>query len=219
MLCETQSQIQIASQLVRRCYPETAMETSSQRTRSSLRDRQRALGREAIVEAAYQLFERRAYDDVTVADIADAAVVSRATFFRYFDDKQEVVFARQPEIHDAVAAGEFDRPAAVPATLPIALEQLREIVVGVYRDIERHPWHQIHERLIDENPGLHDRHVRKLLQFADGMAQLLEHRGAKPGVAVLAAQTAVACCLAGRRLRTGKRSMAATVDSCFRQYL
>jgi AcrR family transcriptional regulator len=194
-------------------------EASPPPTRASLRERQRALVREAIVDAAYQLFEHRAYDEVTVADIADAAVVSRATFFRHFDDKQEVVFARQPEIHDVVAAGEFDRPAAVPATLKPALEQLRGIVVGVYRDIEQRPWHHTHERLIDENPDLHDRHVRKLLQFADGMAELLEHRGAKPDVAILAAQTAVACCLAARRLRTEKRSIAAAVDNCFRQYV
>ena len=132
-----------------------------------------------------------------------------ATFFRHFDDKQEVVFARQPEIQDVVAASEFDRSTAVPATLERASEQLREIVVGVYRDIEQRPWHQTHERLIDENPDLHDRHVRKLLLFADGMAELLEHRGAKPDVAILAAQTAVACCLTGRRLRTEKRSIAA----------
>jgi protein-S-isoprenylcysteine O-methyltransferase Ste14 len=50
------------------------------------------------------------------------------------------------------------------------------------------------------------------------MAELLEHRGAKRGVAVLAAQTAVACCLAARRLRTEERSMAAAVDECFREY-
>jgi AcrR family transcriptional regulator len=188
-------------------------------TRTSLRERQRAFVRDAIVDAAYQLFERRAYDGVTVADIADAAVVSRATFFRHFDDKQEVVFARQPEIQDVVAASEFARSAAVPKTLKPALEQLREIVVGVYRDIEQRPWHRTHERLIDENPDLHDRHVRKLLQFADGMAALLEHRGAKPDVAVVAAHTAVACCLAARRLRTEKRSMATAVDHCLRQYL
>jgi AcrR family transcriptional regulator len=197
----------------------TGADASPPPPRASLRERQRALVRDAIVDAAYQIFERRAYDEVTVADIADAAVVSRATFFRHFADKQEVVFARQPDIRDVVAASEFARPAAVPKTLRIALEQLREIVVGVYRDIEQRPWHHTHERLIDENPDLHDRHVRKLLQFAYDMAELLEHRGAKPDLAILAAQTAVACCLAARRLRTEKRSMATAVDNCFRQYL
>jgi AcrR family transcriptional regulator len=184
-----------------------------------LRQRQRALAREAIVTAAYKLFERRPYPGVTVADIADAAVVSRATFFRHFADKQEVVFARQPDIRDTVSTQELDRPYAVPATLPTALIQLRDIVVDVYREASDSPWHVTHERLIDDNPELHDRHVRKLLQFGDDMAALLEHRGATRNVAVVAAHTAVACCLAARTLRSTDTSMADAVDECFNQYL
>jgi AcrR family transcriptional regulator len=184
-----------------------------------LRQRQRALVREAIVTAAYELFERRPYPDVTVADIADAAVVSRATFFRHFADKQEVVFARQPDIRDTVSTRELDRPCPAPATLRTALIQLRDIVVDVYREAGDSPWHLIHERLIDDNPELHDRHVRKLLHFGDDMAALLEHRGAKRNVAVVAAHTAVACCLAARTLRSTDTSMADAVDECFSQYL
>jgi AcrR family transcriptional regulator len=184
-----------------------------------LRQRQRALAREAIVTAAYKLFERRPYPGVTVADIADAAVVSRATFFRHFADKQEVVFARQPDIRDTVSTQELDRPYAVPATLPTALIQLRDIVVDVYREASDSPWHVTHERLIDDHPELHDRHVRKLLQFGDDMAALLEHRGATRNVAVVAAHTAVACCLAARTLRSTDTSMADAVDECFNQYL
>jgi AcrR family transcriptional regulator len=184
-----------------------------------LRQRQRALVREAIVTAAYELFDRRPYPDVTVADIADAAVVSRATFFRHFADKQEVVFARQPDIRDTVSARELDRPCPEPATLRTALLQLRDIVVDVYREARDSPWHLTHERLIDDNPELHDRHVRKLLQFGDDMAALLEHRGAKRNVAVVAAHTAVACCLAARTLRSTDTSMADAVAECFDQFL
>lgn len=184
-----------------------------------LRQRQRALVREAIVTAAYGLFQRNPYPDVTVADIADAAVVSRATFFRHFADKQEVVFARQPDIRDTVSTREFDRPCPVPATLHEALVQLRGIVVDVYREAGESPWHVTHERLVDDNPELHDRHVRKLLAFGDDMAALLEHRGAKRNVAVVAAHTAVACCLAARTLRSKDTPMADAVDECFGQYL
>jgi AcrR family transcriptional regulator len=184
-----------------------------------LRERQRALVRETIVTAAYELFEHRPYPDVTVADIADAAVVSRATFFRHFTDKQEVVFARQPDITDSVSRRELERTCPVPATLHEALAQLRDIAVDVYREAGDSPWHLTHERLIDDNPELHDRHVRKLLQFGDEMAALLEHRGAKRNVAVVAAHAAVACCLAARTLRATGRSMADAVDECFGQYL
>ena len=186
--------------------------------RVTLRERQRSLVRESIVDAAYELFSRQPYSEVTAADIAEAAATSRATFFRYFADKQEVVFARQPEIRTEVAARELDREVPVPATLSLAMEQLRTIVVDVYNDVEQHPWQSVHERLLDENPELFDRHVRKLLAFGDDMAALLEHRGAAPDLAVLAAQSAVACCLAGRKLRADSSSMAEAIDRCFLQY-
>ena len=172
-----------------------------------------------MVTAAYEILEHRPSPEVTVADIADAAVVSRATFFRYFADKQEVVFARQPDIRDAVSTRELDRPCPVPTTLRTALVQLRDIAVDVYREASDSPWHLTHERLIDDNPELFDRHVRKLLQFGDEMAALLEHRGAKRNVAVVAAHTAVACCLAARTLRSTGTSIADAVAECFGQYL
>jgi hypothetical protein len=101
----------------------------------------------------------------------------------------------------------------------MALDQLRDIVVDVYRQARDNSWHLTHERLIDDNPEIHDRHVRKLLAFGADMAALLEHRGAKRDVAVVAAHTAVACCLAARTLRSTDASMADAVDECFSHYL
>src|ERR1700759_1383765 len=57
-----------------------------------LRERKRALTREAILTAAGRLFEERGFDDVTVAQIADAANVSVKTLFVYFRSKEDLVF-------------------------------------------------------------------------------------------------------------------------------
>jgi AcrR family transcriptional regulator len=69
-----------------------------------LRERKKARTREAIIDAAIDLFERRGYDATTVEEIATAANVSQRTFFRYFDSKLEVVMAPKdgPE-HDIEA--------------------------------------------------------------------------------------------------------------------
>lgn len=183
--------------------------------RGSLRERKRRRTREDIVATAYQLFARHGYDQVSVNDIVDAAEVSRSTFFRYFGDKQEVVFSRQHELRQAAAEREWQRSCPPPRTLSVALDQLRMIVVEVYRQAEKSPRHTAHERLIDANPELHDRHVRKLLGFAEDMVKLLEHRGAAHDTAVLAAHTAITCCLAARHTRGARSSTAEAVDACF----
>ena len=184
--------------------------------RPPLRARKRARTREEIIAAAYRLFESEGYGAVTVEDIVDAAEVSRSTFFRYFGDKQEVVFAREVEVRREAAERAEHRELPAPDTLDEALEQLRIIAVEAYRMVaKRSAEHKVHERLIDENAELFDRHVRKLLGFADDMAGLLERRGASRDLAVLASRTAVACCLAARE--RPEPNLASAVDRCFAQ--
>lgn len=59
---------------------------------SSLRERKRVRTRQALIDAAADLFERRGYDRTTIADIAAAADISTRTFFAYFASKEDVVF-------------------------------------------------------------------------------------------------------------------------------
>jgi len=54
------------------------------------------------VEAAIELFTRKGYEQTTVEEIADAAQVSRATFFRRFRSKEDVVFADHELLLDEV---------------------------------------------------------------------------------------------------------------------
>lgn len=91
---------------------------SSPEQRPSLRERKRARTRQALVEAAAELFARRGYEATTVADIAAAADIGTRTFFGHFASKEEVLF---PEADQRVAAavaaidarGPADRPADV----------------------------------------------------------------------------------------------------------
>ncbi|GAA2393280.1 TetR/AcrR family transcriptional regulator [Dactylosporangium salmoneum] len=84
----------------------------------SLREMKRQRTRQALVEAAIELFERDGYEQTTIADIAAAAEIGTRTFFGYFATKEDLLF---PESDTRVAAslaeiaarGPDDGPAEV----------------------------------------------------------------------------------------------------------
>lgn len=59
-----------------------------------LRERKKRRTREAIMAAAFALFEEAGFDRVSVADIAAAAEVSKPTLFAYFPTKEDLVLRR-----------------------------------------------------------------------------------------------------------------------------
>jgi AcrR family transcriptional regulator len=163
--------------------------------RAPLRERKQQKTRELIVAAAYDLFAEHGYANVTINDIADATDVSRATFFRYFGDKQEVVFASEAAIR-ADLIRQTTSPHPPPKSLAECVERLRDILMPVLRKAEAAPHYKLHAQLVREHPELHDRHMRKLLSFAEVGTNRLEAQDVDPATARLAAQLVVACYLA-----------------------
>lgn len=90
----------------------------------NLRERTRQAVREDISRSAWVLFAERGFEGTTVEQIADAAGMSKRSFFRYFANKEQVVLDRLllsgSEIADAMAARPAEE-AAWPA-LRAALE-------------------------------------------------------------------------------------------------
>ncbi|WP_432825225.1 TetR/AcrR family transcriptional regulator [Dactylosporangium sp. CA-092794] len=168
----------------------------------SLRERKQQRAREEIVAAAYDLFAERGYAEVTVADIAERAEVGRTTFFRYFGDKQEVVFAGEREWLDGLELPRTERGGA--PSFGEALRLLRAVAERICAGVTSDPEQYVQrERLLAENPELEDRHARKHRMFAERMRKALAERGASSETAVLAPRLALACYYTGRELAEG----------------
>jgi AcrR family transcriptional regulator len=61
--------------------------------------------RERLETAALDLFVENGYEETTVAQIADRAGLNRATFFRHFADKREVLFGGDDVLAELFADG------------------------------------------------------------------------------------------------------------------
>ncbi|MBF6544899.1 TetR/AcrR family transcriptional regulator [Nocardia brasiliensis] len=59
-----------------------------------LRERKKLRTRQAILDAAFALFEASGFDGASVAEIAAAAEVSKPTLFAYFPTKEDLVLHR-----------------------------------------------------------------------------------------------------------------------------
>jgi AcrR family transcriptional regulator len=58
--------------------------------------------RDRLAQAAFALFDERGYEQTTVDDITDRAGLGRATFFRHYRSKEDVIFPDHERLLDRV---------------------------------------------------------------------------------------------------------------------
>jgi len=78
-----------------------------------LREANKARTRLAISNIATRLFIDRGFENVTVAEIAEAAQVSVKTVFNYFSTKEDLFFDRADDVRDSIVAAVRRRPPGV----------------------------------------------------------------------------------------------------------
>jgi AcrR family transcriptional regulator len=183
----------------------------------SLTDRKRRRAKEAIRQAALDLFSERGFDAVSVADIAERAEVGRTTFFRYFGDKQEVLFSEPAEISDVPGA-----PAErIGTSMAAALAAARRLVVGYVEGITADPAaYQRHQELVGSHPELYARSLVKHRRYAEALTDRLHSWGAAPSTAREAAEIGLACFYVGQATaRDDPRILARHVERAFDRLL
>ncbi len=135
-----------------------------------LRELKKTRTRQAVQQAAMHLFAVQGYAPTTVEQIAAAAEISTATFYRYYCDKEDIVFGGDDPavVEEAIA----ERPPHEPLADTIgALFQRLAAQAEADRDAVL-----IRVRLMHGVPGLQARRWATRQKTAELMARLLAPR-------------------------------------------
>ncbi|WP_327708341.1 TetR/AcrR family transcriptional regulator [Streptomyces sp. NBC_00464] len=136
----------------------------------------RAAVRAELAQVALHMFRSRGFENVTVADVASAAGVSRSTFLRYFASKEEAVLGALDPLGEAVAATLRDRPGAESPW--VALRASMEPLIDHYRhDAEGS---LALARMIEQSTALRSAHLDKKARWRGLVAEALAERLAAP---------------------------------------
>jgi AcrR family transcriptional regulator len=134
------------------------------------------------------LYVERGFEQTTVAEIAERAGLTARTFFRYFADKREVLFAGSGELQDALVAALEAAPedATAMEAVAAALDAAAELL-GTRREFA-----QQRQAVIAANQELRERELVKMSALAVALADGLRRRGISEPNASLAAEAGVA---------------------------
>ena len=144
---------------------------------------------ERLRAAAIELFLESGYENVTVAEIADRAALTRRTFSRYFADKRDVLFAGSDRLPGLLAEA-LDRADPRLSAFEALLSALAE--VGVTLGVRVAPHATERREIIARSPELQERGRTKSAAVAEALTAGLRQRGSDPASAGLLADVAVA---------------------------
>lgn len=119
-----------------------------------LRERKKQRTRDALIDAALDLFLSQGYEATTIDQIAAEVDVSPRTFFRYFASKEDVALSLTADEQEVFLAELLSRPASEPPFA--ALSQSMRSMLGILRGIDGAEASRIMkaQRLVHGTPSL-----------------------------------------------------------------
>lgn len=181
----------------------------------SLRQERRAHTGAVIAASALELFTRRTFAEVTMAEIAAAAGVGERTLYRYFADKEELLFGEDEAFRERLGLAVVRRsPGEQPLTaLRAASIELATFLEGRREHVRRRA------AVIAGTPALLARERAKHAAWEAVLANALAERGVSSNQARLLGRVTVACYdeAMARWLEraTGVRTLAAALEQAF----
>lgn len=147
-----------------------------------LRSLKRDTARRKVAEIAWNVFAERGFDQVTATDVAAAAGISRATFFRYFSSKEEAVFVALEAMGDEIGEALAARPAGEDAWT--ALRRALDAALRRYEEDREQSLAQV--RMMQETPALHAHQLERQAQWKCVIGAALAARIGEPPQSVRA---------------------------------
>ncbi|MFE0685215.1 TetR/AcrR family transcriptional regulator [Streptomyces sp. NPDC058961] len=143
-----------------------------------LRELKKQRTRDALLRVALELFTTKGYEQTTVDEIADAVDVSQRTFFRYFANKEAVVFAAQDTVEWHFVDALRERP---PAEGPFTA--MRRAALSAWDSIEERlspvvpvTLYMRTYQVIESTPALLAIHLRRSAELEEHVARLIAER-------------------------------------------
>ncbi|MFF9689347.1 TetR family transcriptional regulator [Streptomyces sp. NPDC014623] len=147
-------------------------------TPDGLRERRKRRTREALLHTALRLFTTQGYERTTVDEIVEAVEVSQRTFFRYFANKEAVVFAVQEAVDGRFLEELRRRPAA-----EAPVEAMRRAALNAWNTASETGGEDVTAelkmrayRVIESTPALHAAHMRRHIGLEQQIASLIAER-------------------------------------------
>jgi AcrR family transcriptional regulator len=141
-----------------------------------------------LEQAALELYCERGFEQTTVAEIAERAGLTERTFFRYFADKREVLFAGGVTLQELLVSAVAGAPESVA---PIEAVAAALDAAGTLLQ-ERHEYARQRQAVIAANASLQERELIKLAALAAALADALRGRGVTDPAASLTAEAGIA---------------------------
>lgn len=145
--------------------------------------------RERLEKAALDLFHEQGYVATTVPQITERAGLTTRTFFRHFEDKREALFGGEERVPEQVARFMADAPPELDP-LELITQSMAPAAALAFQgrsidDLQRR------RAVIDTEPALRERELRKFAIMSDAMERGFRDRGLDDLTARLAAELAV----------------------------
>ncbi|MFJ9950668.1 TetR/AcrR family transcriptional regulator [Kitasatospora sp. NPDC091207] len=131
------------------------------------RERKKAATRQALADAALDLFLEHGYDRVTIRDVAEAADVSTTTLLKHFPSKEALVFDQDGDREAGLVAAVVDR--GPDRSIPAALREY--VKRAQLRAPDTDPRFHAFTDLVRHTPALNEYAHRMWIRHQDALAR------------------------------------------------